>query len=126
MAALRKTYHTAPSIRFATATKQRVIQIMRHKGVTIAELSRRSGIPERTLKRWVSETGNEGPTVPGLSMIADALGVSVHDLMPDARIMAVDEERYQAVSPFYSLPLGHVKFLLAFYRSALQALRRED
>lgn len=125
-AALRKTYHSDSAGRFALATKRKITQIMHYHGVTIAELSRQTGIPDRTLKRWLDEDEKQAPTLPGLSMIADHFGVTVRDLLPDPRIRHVDDERYQALAPFYSLPITHIQWLYDHYRRAVALLKYPD
>ena len=125
-AALRRNYHSEGANRFSLATKRKISQVLEYRGISIAELSRETGIPDRTIKRWLDEEGREVPTLPGISMIADYLGVSVRELLPDARIRSVDDERYQAIAPFYAIPLDHVRWLYDHYRTAVRLLRRSE
>lgn len=125
MSQSKKRYLTAESLRFTAATKAKICQIMEHNDISRASLSRGTGIPDNTLKRWLSSESTESPTLPGLAMIADYLGCTVRELLADARIRSVDEERYQAIAPFYTMPLEHVRWLYEHYRRGLTLLRRK-
>ena len=58
--------------------QQRIFYIMKEKGISQAELSRRTGISTSTICDWKKK--NNTPSSDKLSVIADALETTVHDL----------------------------------------------
>lgn len=62
----------------------RVRQIRRERGFTQAEIAARADLAPGTLSRL--ESGREPPTVSSLVRLADALGVSLGDLVGDASL----------------------------------------
>ncbi len=58
--------------------QQRIFYIMKEKGISQAELSRRTGISTSTICDWKKK--NNTPSSDKLSVIADALETTVYDL----------------------------------------------
>jgi transcriptional regulator with XRE-family HTH domain len=57
------------------------LKTLREKaGLSVAELAKKSGITERTLFRW--ETTSSTPINEDLPQLANALGVTMHSLLP--------------------------------------------
>ena len=57
----------------------RVKEICQEKGITLKQLAERMGVPPESLSRAISDKGN--PTLSTIRNIAEALSVSVVDLM---------------------------------------------
>lgn len=56
---------------------QRIAQLCKQRGITIAALERNVGISNGTISRW----GKSSPTVDNLKKVADYFGVSVDVLI---------------------------------------------
>ena len=55
---------------------ERIIELCKQKGMTIAELERKSGLQPRTVYKWNRST----PSVDKVLAVANALGTTVEDL----------------------------------------------
>lgn len=57
-------------------------EIRLDRGISVRELSKRSGVPERTIRHW--ESGHVGSAgYSGLKKVADVLACSVSDIVDD-------------------------------------------
>ena len=59
--------------------KRQLAGLLDHRGMTAAELSRKSGVPKQALSRWL---GGQAPKdVTQVKRVADALGVTLDHLL---------------------------------------------
>ena len=58
---------------------ENLANVRRSKNLTQAEIARQAGIPVRSYQRY--ESGEQEPTLSKLTAIADALGVSIDELV---------------------------------------------
>lgn len=58
---------------------QTMKQLLKERGITLRELSKRSGVPVSTLSEWSSNREPKSPTQT--RKVAQALGVSMHYLL---------------------------------------------
>jgi transcriptional regulator with XRE-family HTH domain len=58
--------------------KSRLKTLLQSRGITAAELSRRSGVPKQVISIWL--TGVEPRKLTHLKRVADSLGVTIDDL----------------------------------------------
>lgn len=58
---------------------QTMKQLLKERGITLRELSKRSGVPVSTLSEWSSNREPKSPTQT--RKVAQALGVSMHFLL---------------------------------------------
>lgn len=58
---------------------QTMKQLLKERGITLRELSKRSGVPVSTLSEWSSNCEPKSPTQT--RKVAQALGVSMHYLL---------------------------------------------
>lgn len=59
--------------------KKQLANILQHRGMTAAELSRKSGVPKQALSRWL---GGQAPKdVTQVKKVADVLGVTLDHLL---------------------------------------------
>jgi len=69
--------------------KKQLADLLEHRGMTAAALSRKAGVPKQALSRWL---GGQAPKdVSQVKMVADALGVTLDHLLFGAGIE--DENR---------------------------------
>lgn len=59
----------------------RIKELRKERGWTLAELERRSGVKQRTI--WSLENANNAPTLPIGLRLARALGVTPEELLND-------------------------------------------
>jgi transcriptional regulator with XRE-family HTH domain len=59
--------------------KENLRQFREQAGLTQSEVANRAGIPFRSYQNW--ETGSREPRLQALPSLADALGVTVNDLL---------------------------------------------
>ena len=111
-----KEYLTPAARQFLMATKVRAAAVMRDRGFTVASLSRETHIPLTTLTRWLDNGSDSSMTLPALQVIADKLGVSPQQLLPDheqqvtldrdrhlARLLTAPEHHLRAVAEIYGV-----------------------
>lgn len=118
----RHKYMTPEAIRFVKSTKINVANIMRDMGISAADLHRRTGIPESTLSRWLDTETDEFMGFAKAAIVADAMGVTVRELLAFPAVRSIDDERYRAIEPLLSAPLDHVVALCDMYK----AVRRQS
>ena len=75
---------------FQKSIGRRIKEARESAGLTQRELGDRIGVVEMTVSRY--ERGVNQPTIEGLSAIADALGVSLVELLPNSGLTAPDAE----------------------------------
>lgn len=110
-----KSYVTPSARKFVEATKIHFSQILSAKGISPAELSRRTHIPESTISRWLSLTRPEMMGFDQAAVVADVLGITVRELLAHPGIRSADDERYQVIGPLLSAPIEHVRALTRMY-----------
>jgi transcriptional regulator with XRE-family HTH domain len=71
-------------------------RIRRSLDLTQEELAKRSGVSLAAIHK--AETGAHSPRLSTLMALADGLGVSVHDLIPDDRPKTVEARKYFELS----------------------------
>ena len=59
----------------------RIFELIRAKGITQKEFSKRTGIPQSTISDWKKKGVN--PTSEKLLRISEVLGISVYDLLSE-------------------------------------------
>lgn len=63
--------------------KSRIKELLKERGMTMAELASIIGTTQTSISRMLGENGN--PTYDTLMKIADALGVSISDLFTEGK-----------------------------------------
>jgi len=110
-----KRYITPQALRYIEACKLHLSTVLHARGMTAADLSRLTQIPEGTLSRWLSLERPEMMPFGAAAVIADALDLTVRDLLAHPDIRRVDDERYQCLGPLLSAPIEHVRALSSMY-----------
>lgn len=67
---------------YAGKVALRLRDLREKKGLSVEQLAENSGIPKQTLYNW--EGATRLPSMDKLSVLAEALGVSVQKLFPDS------------------------------------------
>ena len=72
-------------------TGDKLLNVMKEEEVSIMELSRMSGVPERTIMDILA--GIREPELGVVSRIADGLGICVHELRADEEQYAISVQK---------------------------------
>ena len=110
-----KTYVTPQARQFVDATKRHFANLLDVKKVSPARLSRMTGIPESTLSRWLNVNVPDWMGFDQAAVVANALGVTVREMLAHPGIRSVDDERYQVIGPLLAAPIEHVRALTRMY-----------
>lgn len=110
-----KTYVTPQARQFVEATKLHFANLLDASGVTPARLSRMTGIPESTLSRWLNINVSDWMGFDQAAVVANALGVTVREMLAHPGIRSADDERYQVIGPLLAAPIEHVRALTRMY-----------
>ena len=89
--------------------------LMRDRGISIRALSDTLGVTPGGAGHYLS--GRRNPTPGMLKKIADAIGVSVSELIEDDPSFARDQTEHEALEAFRNIPPGNVSAALAMLRA---------
>lgn len=72
-------------------TGDKLLNMMKEEKISIMELSRMSGVPERTILDILA--GTRGPELGVVCKMADGLGICVHELCADEEFYSVSVQK---------------------------------
>lgn len=70
---------------------ERIKFFREHKGITVNKLANESGISQSFLREI--ELGNKKPTVETLSVLCDALGITLRDFFDDGSLSSLTDNK---------------------------------
>ena len=95
---------------------ERLFKVMNDNGVSIRELSRRTGITASTISDW--NTKHTNPTAEKIPVVCEALGITVSYLLKgteETDFVLSDDER-NLVETFRNADVESQKRLLAYFK----------
>lgn len=97
---------------------ERLFKVMNDKGISIRELSRRTGITASTISDW--NTKHTNPTAEKIPVICDALGITTSYLLkgkdePETDYVLTDEE-INLIEAYRNTDDGARKRLLEYFK----------
>lgn len=97
---------------------ERLFKVMNDKGISIRELSRRTGITASTISDW--NTKHTNPTAEKIPVVCDALGITTSYLLRGKEESKADyvftDEEINLIEAFRNTDDGAKKRLLAYFK----------
>lgn len=121
--AIKRLYVTNRVRVYLNTTKAHISSVIRDHGFSVQELSRKTKIPLSNLIRWLSQSSDLHIPLPAVVVIAQALNVSVRDMLPPDNIPQAESDRYRAIEVFLQAPEAHTVMMASVYKQMVSSIR---
>lgn len=118
-----KTYITKGARDYVVYAKQHLLQLLSDKGLDENALSRRTGIPLTTLKRWLNPDNDVFMPLTAAVVIAGELDLAVCQILPPIGNPYHPVERQDAMAALANVPIEHVRALVDIYKRMLRVFK---
>jgi len=119
----RRTYLTKNSLDFVKASKLKTTQILNDGGWKQDLISRETGFPQASFSKKLNPNRTESLSLAEMCVLADFLGITVREMLPEPQWRSLDEERYNYMIDVMNMPIEHVKYLIKFYKEIKDILQ---
>lgn len=121
--AIKRLYITNRARVYLVTIKTHISALIRDQGFSVQELSRKTKIPLSSLIRWLNHHNDLHIPLPALVVIAQALDISVRDMLPPGNIPQTESDRYRAIEVFLQAPEAHTVMMANVYRQMVSSIR---
>lgn len=78
---MRRAYLDDDDREYVLGTKRLLWQLIERRGITIDDLAYETGIPQTSLRRWLSSNNTSFMTLPAARHICRVLGIEIADML---------------------------------------------
>ncbi|MGU5637103.1 helix-turn-helix domain-containing protein [Aeromonas veronii] len=121
--AIKRLYITNRARVYLITTKTHISTLIRDKGFSVQELSYKTQIPLSSLIKWLNHNNELHIPLPAVVVIAQALNVSVRDMLPPDNIPQAESDRYRAIEVFLQAPEAHTVMMANVYKQMVSSIR---
>ncbi|MBJ7592003.1 helix-turn-helix domain-containing protein [Aeromonas veronii] len=121
--AIKRLYITNRARVYLITTKTHISTLIRDKGFSVQELSHKTQIPLSSLIKWLNQNNELHIPLPAVVVIAQALNVSVRDMLPPDNIPQAESDRYRAIEVFLQAPEAHTVMMANVYKQMVSSIR---
>lgn len=121
--AIKRLYITNRARVYLITTKTHISTLIRDKGFSVQELSYKTQIPLSSLIKWLNHNNELHIPLPAVVVIAQALNVSVRDMLPPDNIPQTESDRYRAIEVFLQAPEAHAVMMANVYKQMVSSIR---
>ncbi|HHP5454639.1 helix-turn-helix domain-containing protein [Aeromonas sobria] len=121
--AIKRLYITNRARVYLITTKTHISTLIRDKGFSVQELSYKTQIPLSSLIKWLNHNNELHIPLPAVVVIAQALNVSVRDMLPPDNIPQTESDRYRAIEVFLQAPEAHTVMMANVYKQMVSSIR---
>lgn len=121
--AIKRLYITNRARVYLITTKTHISTLIRDKGFSVQELSYKTQIPLSSLIKWLNQNNELHIPLPAVVVIAQALNVSVRDMLPPDNIPQAESDRYLAIEVFLQAPEAHTVMMANVYKQMVSSIR---